>query len=225
MSYTYRYPRPALTVDCVVFGLDEPTLRVLLIQRDRPPFEGCWALPGGFVDEGETVKAAARRELREETGLDGVALEQLRAFSAVDRDPRERVISISHWALVRAAEHPAQAADDARAAAWLPLAEVSGLAFDHDAILALALRRLREHAACQPIGLELLPARFPLAALRGVYEAILGRRLDARAFRRAVLAGGALVPAPGPQRGAAQLYRFDRRRYARRLEQGPSFPG
>ncbi len=224
MSYTYRYPRPAVTVDCVLFGLDEPTLRVLLIQRAHPPFEGRWALPGGFVDEDETVEAAARRELREETGLDGVALEPLRAFSAVDRDPRDRVISVPHWGLVRAGDHPARAADDARAAVWLPLAECSGLAFDHDAILALALRRLREHAARQPIGLGLLPARFPLAALRDVYEAVLGRRLEARAFRREVLGMGVLVAIPGPERGAAQRYRFDRRRYARRLERGPVFP-
>lgn len=224
MSYSYRYPRPAVTVDCVVLGLDGPALKVLLIRRDRPPFEGRWALPGGFVDEGEPLEAAARRELREETGLDGVALEQLQAFGAIDRDPRDRVISVAHWALVRAAEHPARAADDARDAAWLPVAAIAGLAFDHDAILALALRRLRERAACRPIGLGLLPPRFPLAALRGLYEAILGRPLDARRFRRHALALGVLVPVGRTRPGGAALYRFDRRGYARRVEEGPRLP-
>ncbi len=223
-SYSYRYPRPAVTVDCVVLGLDGPALKVLLIRRDRPPFEGRWALPGGFVDEDEPLEAAARRELREETGLDGVALEQLQTFGAIDRDPRDRVISVVHWALVRGAEHPARAADDARDAAWLPAARISGLAFDHDAILALALRRLRERAACRPLGLGLLPPRFPLADLRGLYEAILDRPLDARRFRRHALALGVLVPVGRARPGGLELYRFDRRAYARRVEEGPRLP-
>ncbi|MCA9644056.1 MAG: NUDIX hydrolase, partial [Myxococcales bacterium] len=91
MSYTYEYPRPALTVDCVVFGLDEDDLKVLLVQRAGEPFRGSWALPGGFVDMEETTDQAALRELEEETGVRDVYLEQLYTFSGVDRDPRERV--------------------------------------------------------------------------------------------------------------------------------------
>ena len=117
MSYTYEYPRPALTVDCVVFGLDDNGLQVLLVQRDLPPFKGRWALPGGFVRLDEDLEAAARRELVEETGLAQVFLEQLYTFGAVDRDPRERVVSVGWYALVKLSDHRVRAATDARAAA------------------------------------------------------------------------------------------------------------
>src|SRR5262245_43311449 len=117
MGFTYEYPRPALAVDCVVFGLDED-LKVLLIQRDLPPFEGRWALPGGFVRMDETVDEAARRELSEETGMGRVYLEQVYTFSDVERDPRERVVSVAYYALVKLLDHRIKAATDARSAAW-----------------------------------------------------------------------------------------------------------
>src|SRR5690606_9078691 len=110
MPYTYEYPRGALTVDCVVFGLDDDELKIMLIQRDLPPFEGKWALPGGFVHLHETLEEAARRELQEETGLFKVFLEQLYTFGAVDRDPRERVVSVAYYALVKMSDHRVQAA-------------------------------------------------------------------------------------------------------------------
>src|SRR5215510_16134706 len=118
MPHTYEYPRAALTVDCVVFGLDDDDLRVLLIQRALPPFEGKWALPGGFVRIDEPLDDAARRELEEETGLGKVFLEQLFTFGTVDRDPRERVVSVAYYALVNLSDHNLQAATDARAAGW-----------------------------------------------------------------------------------------------------------
>src|SRR5438874_9299688 len=111
--FSYKYPRAALTVDCVVFGFDEGELKVLLIQRGLAPFKGKWALPGGFVRVEETLEAAARRELEEETGLSEVFLEQLYTFGAVNRDPRERVVSVAYYALVKLAEHPATGASDA----------------------------------------------------------------------------------------------------------------
>src|SRR4029434_3962993 len=143
MAYTYKYPRAALTVDCVLFGLDEGDLKVLLIQRDLPPFEGKWALPGGFVRLEETLEDAARRELAEETGLSKVFLEQLYTFGAVDRDPRERVVSVAYYALVNLGDHNLQAATDARDAGWFGVHDVPNLAFDHADILQLALDRLR----------------------------------------------------------------------------------
>src|SRR5215471_21025463 len=136
MPYTYEYPRPALTVDCVVFGLDAEDLKVLLIQRDLPPFEGRWALPGGFVRMEEDLEGAARRELREETGLRDVFLEQLYTFGGLDRDPRGRVVSVAYYALVNLVDHHLQSGTDARAARWVPVQEAQGLAFDHDKILA-----------------------------------------------------------------------------------------
>lgn len=136
MPYTYEYARPALTVDCVVFGLDEEDLKVLLIQRDLEPFEGKWALPGGFVQMDETLEEAALRELREETGVKNVYLEQLYTFGAVDRDPRERVVSVAYYALVNLYDHEIQAATDARNACWFAVDDVPVLAFDHDHILS-----------------------------------------------------------------------------------------
>ena len=143
MPYTYEYPRGALTVDCVVFGLDEGDLKVLLIQRGLPPFEGKWALPGGFVRVYETLDEAARRELEEETGLRKVFLEQLYTFGSVDRDPRERVVSVAYYALVNLSDHKVDPATDARDAAWFGVHDVPSLAFDHAGILQMALERLR----------------------------------------------------------------------------------
>src|SRR3954469_12867913 len=142
MPHTYQYPRAALTVDCVVFGMDDAELKVLLIERGLAPFKGKWALPGGFVRVDETVDAAARRELSEETGLTKVFLEQLYTFGAVNRDPRERAVSVAYYALVKLAEHPTTGATDASDAAWFPVARLPSLAFDHADILKKALLRL-----------------------------------------------------------------------------------
>src|SRR6185369_1454349 len=114
VAHTYEYPRPAVTVDCVVFGLDEQELKVLLIQRDLDAFMGKWALPGGFVRMEEDLESAARRELLEEAGIKGVFLEQLYTFGDVKRDPRGRVITVAYYALVNLAEHEVKASTDAR---------------------------------------------------------------------------------------------------------------
>src|SRR3974390_3837383 len=143
MAYKYQYPRAALTVDCVVFGFDEGKLKVLLIQRGLPPFKDRWALPGGFVRVEETVDSAARRELAEEAGLTNVFLEQLYSFGEVDRDPRERVVSVAYYALVKLTEHAAKAATDAANAQWFPVSKVPKLAFDHANVLSTAVERLK----------------------------------------------------------------------------------
>jgi 8-oxo-dGTP diphosphatase len=142
VTFSYPYPRPALSVDCVVFGLEGESVEVLLIERRDPPHAGAWALPGGFVEEGETVEQAAARELAEETGLADVDLQQLHTFSAPDRDPRGWVVTVAHLGVVRRADHEVRAADDARSARWVPLDQARHLAFDHDEILRLALQRL-----------------------------------------------------------------------------------
>ncbi len=220
---TYEYPRAALTVDCVVFGVDDEGLKVLLIERALPPFEGEWALPGGFVHVDETVDEAARRELMEETGLEKVFLEQLYTFSALDRDPRERVISVAHFALVNLVDHRVQAATDAREAAWFSVDDLPSLAFDHAEILEMALERLRGKLGYQPIGFELLPQKFTLSQLQRLYEVVQGRELDKRNFRKKVLATGLLIETREVQQDvahrAARLYRFDERTY-RKLARG-----
>src|SRR4051794_34611068 len=166
-------PGPALTVDCVVFGLDEGDLKVLLVQRDLEPFKGKWALPGGFVHADESVDEAARRELSEETGVHHVFLEQLYTFGEVDRDPRGRVVSVAYYALVRLSDHRVKAATDARDAAWFPVWDAPRLAFDHDRILQAALARLKGKVRYQPIGFQLLPPKFTLTQLQRLYETLL----------------------------------------------------
>src|SRR6267142_4594456 len=143
MTYTYQYPRAALTVDCVVFGFDEGELEVLLFERGLEPFKGRWALPGGFVRVDETLDDAARRELEEEAGLKNVFLEQLYSFGEVERDPRERVVSVAYYALVKLSEHEAKAATDAANARWFAISRIPKLAFDHAEILSMALARLK----------------------------------------------------------------------------------
>ena len=167
MPYTYEYPKPALTADCVVFGLDEDRqLKVMLIQRDIPPFEGEWALPGGFIRLDESLEEAALRELREETGIENIFLEQLYTFGDLDRDPRERVVTVAYYALINLEEHDIKATTDAREAAWFLVEKVPPLAFDHDKILAVALTRLKGKVRYEPIGFELLPAKFTLSQLQ-----------------------------------------------------------
>lgn len=227
MPHTYQYPRPALTVDCVVFGFDEGDLKVLLIQRDRNPFEGRWALPGGFVDMDEPLEAGARRELAEETGLKNIFLEQLYTFGAPGRDPRERVVSVAYYALVSLADHQPQAATDARQAAWFSVDDAPDLAFDHEDILATALARLRGKVRYEPIGFELLPARFTLGQLQHLYEVVLEEQLDKRNFRKKILGMGLLVDTGDIQQDvahrAARLYRFDERKYHQLRKRGFSF--
>lgn len=140
MPYTYEYPRPALTVDCVVFAAAEDGLKLLLIERAGEPFKGRHALPGGFVDMDETTEEAARRELREETGLEISRLQQLSTFSRVDRDPRERVVSVAYFALVQPSA--VTAGDDAASARWFDSRALPPLAFDHEEIVSLALDRV-----------------------------------------------------------------------------------
>ena len=227
MPYTYKYPRPALTVDCVVFGFDEGELKVLLIQRGLAPFKGRWALPGGFVHVDETLDAAARRELQEEAGLTNVFLEQLYTFGAVDRDPRERVVSVAYYALVKLSEHEAEAATDATNARWFVVSKVPKLAFDHAEILSVALARLTGKVRYQPIGFELLPPRFTLSQLQHLYEAVVGAKLDKRNFRKKVLSLDLLLPLQEMLRAGrhrpAQLFRFDAGKYERLKKRGFHF--
>ena len=199
----------------------------MLIQRALEPFMGKWALPGGFVRLAETLEEAARRELEEETGLSNIFLEQLYSFSAVNRDPRERVVSVAYYALVNLRDHDVHAASDASDAAWFGVHDVPSLAFDHADILQTALDRLRGKLRYQPIGFELLPKKFTLSQLQRLYELVLERELDKRNFRKRVLAMDLLVELDEVEQGvshrAARLYRFDERKYKKLVKQGFNF--
>jgi 8-oxo-dGTP diphosphatase len=227
MKYTYDYPRPALTVDCVVFGFDEGDLKVLLVRRDLEPYRGKWALPGGFVQMDESLDDAARRELQEETGIAKLYLEQLYTFGEPERDPRGRVVTVAYYALVKLTAHGVQAATDAESAAWFPVSDVPRLAFDHEQILEVALTRLKGKVRYQPVGFELLPVKFTLSELQHLYEAILETPLDKRNFRKKILGTELLIELDEIQQDvahrAARLYRFDDRKYRQLVKQGFHF--
>lgn len=227
MPYSYEYARPALTVDCVVFGLDEEELKVLLIERALEPFQGKWALPGGFVRIEETLDDAAMRELQEETGLQKVYLEQLYSIGDLNRDPRERVVTVAYYALVRLSSHKVKAATDARQALWFSIDDLPKLAFDHDKILKMAHERLSGKVRYQPIGFELLPQKFTLRQLQHLYEVVLDRDLDKRNFRKKILGMEILEELDEVETDvahrAARLYRFDRRAYKDLTKQGFNF--
>ncbi len=227
MSYTYEYPRPALTVDCVVFGMDEGDLKVLLIKRGVEPFLGKWALPGGFVRMEESLEDGARRELEEESGIRPSHLEQLYTFGAPGRDPRGRVVTVAYFALVKLSDHRVHAATDAREAAWFSVWDTPKLAFDHAEVLATALQRLKGKVRYQPIGFELLPPKFTLTQLQRLYEVILERELDKRNFRKKILAMDLLEELDEVEQDvshrAARLYRFDHKKYKQLEKAGFNF--
>lgn len=227
LAYEYEYPRPAVAVDCVVFGYDGELLKVLLIKRGIQPFLGQWALPGGFVRIDESLDAAARRELKEETNLEDVFLEQLYSFGRVDRDPRERVISVTYFALVNLINRRPKADTDAAEAVWWDIGKIPDLAFDHRHILDSALNRLRGKINYEPVGFELLPQKFKLSQLQHLYEVILDRKLDKRNFRKKILRLDVLEDLNEIEQHvahrAARLYRFDKTKYEARIKAGMTF--
>ena len=220
--YCYKYPHPAVTMDCVIFGFDGERLQVLLVERGIEPYKGKWAFPGGFLKMDETAEEGALRELREETGLDRAYIQQFHTFSDPHRDPRERVITIAYYALVKIQE--VHGGDDAASARWFPLSEIPSLAFDHDYILRMATQRLREEIHFQPVGFELLPEKFTLKELQALYEAILGISFDRRNFAKKMLHLEILTELdetiwPTPKR-EAKLYRFNPDKYEELKQKG-----
>lgn len=212
-SYTYRYPHPAVATDCTVFGYDGKELHLLLIERGNEPFKGCWALPGGFLRMDETVEECAARELHEETNVKDLYLEQFRVFSDVDRDPRERILSVAFLALVRKSDYNVIAGDDASKAEWFRLDALPSLAFDHGTIISEARNRLREILRVKPVAFRLLDRKFTMSELQKLYEAINGAAYDRRNFQKKMLSTGFLreegpCPDPMPCR-PPQMYSFD----------------
>lgn len=211
MTYDYDYPHPAVTTDVVIFTIRQDELKVLLIKRAQPPYQGGWALPGGFVNPDEGLDEGARRELQEETGVSGVYLEQLYTFGEPDRDPRERVITVAYFALIPSDKIELKAASDAEGVSWFGLQELPQLAFDHDRILAMAKERLAAKLEYSTIAFQFMPRTFTLSELQQVYELIQGEVIDKRNFRKKILALGVIEATgdekrEGPHR-PAKLYR------------------
>lgn len=191
--YQYKYEHPAVTTDCVIFTYEDWKLKVLLVRRGGEPYKGEWALPGGFLRSDETAKEGAMRELQEETGLVASAIGELGVFSDPKRDPRERVITIAFYALVKPSE--VEGGDDADEAAWYSIDALPALAFDHADIINTALERLRRDIHFEPIGFDLLDDEFTIPDLQRLYEIILGVKFDRRNFQRKIMASGILEEA------------------------------
>lgn len=210
-QFCYSHPHPAVTTDIVLFTVRDERLQALLIRRRNPPFQGNWALPGGFLDMDEDLAACAKRELEEETGIRNVYLEQLYTFGKPGRDPRERVISVAYYALTASEQLTLKPASDATEAAWFAFDELPELAFDHRDIIAKAHERLVAKLDYSTIAFQFLPKQFTLSELQDVYETIRSERIDKRNFRKWILSQD-LIEATGDERRngshrPAQLYR------------------
>jgi 8-oxo-dGTP diphosphatase len=207
---TEKYPRPSVTVDVVIVALRDNELHVLLIKRETEPYRGKWALPGGFVNIDETLDAAARRKLAEETGVSHVYLEQLYTFGELDRDPRGRVISVAYIALVPT-PLTVHGGSDTGDAQWWPINAMPLLAFDHSDIVQYAVTRLRYKIEYSAVGFRLMPPEFTLSELQKAYEIVLGEPLDKRNFRRRIMEAEVIEPLDEIRSGdgrPARLYRF-----------------
>src|SRR2546428_1497369 len=215
-AHTYdasKFDRPSVKVDGVMMDLRQRGLQVLLVKGRSGPYEDIWAIPGGFVNTDESLEAAAKRELQEETGLQDVYLEQLYTFGDPGRDPRTRVITVVYFALLDSARLQVRAASDAADVGWFSVYNLPELAFDHAKILQYALDRLRGKLDYTNIAFSLLPEQFTLRELQRVYEIILHRKLDKRNFRKKILATGILEDTGAKKMEGthrpARLYRFN----------------
>lgn len=226
-----KYWHPAVTTDAVVFGFDGEKLNVLLIKRGGEPYLGSWALPGGFMKEtDDTADSCIYRELNEETNVDEIYLEELKTFSKINRDPRERVITIAYFALVVKSKYKIKGGDDAAEAKWFPIDELPELAFDHKEIIDIALERLRQRIHFEPIGFHLLDKEFTMPQLQNIYIAILNpeesdsKLRDRRNFPKKMLKLGYIRDTgkkiTGNPYRSPKLYTFDEEAYAKAKKTG-----
>jgi 8-oxo-dGTP diphosphatase len=223
MIVQYQPPIASITVDCVLIGFKDGRLQILLIKRSADPEAGKWALPGGYLEETETVELAAQRVLEKFTGVKQVYMEQLKVFSAVDRNPVGRVITVAFYALVNSDNYPLKPSWLASEAYWCELDRLPALGFDHQSIIESALQNLKKDIQIRPLGFELLPQKFTLRELQQLYEAILGTELDRRNFRRKIKALEILNELDEVKKGAhkdASLYSFNKDAYDKLVANG-----
>lgn len=219
MGFYSAHPRFYVSVDCIIFGFHEGKISLLLLKRNFEPAKGEWSLMGGFVQEDESIDDAARRVLADLTGLTDIYMEQVEAFGSLGRDPGERVISVAYYALINIDDYDRELVRKHNAF-WVSLDELPEMVFDHDDMVAMALKKLRQKASTRPIGFKLLPEEFTLTTLQNLYEAIYGESLDKRNFRKQVaqmdyVEKVGTIDKTGSKRGAA-LYRFNEDKYNRK---------
>lgn len=214
-----------LAADCIIFGFDKKNLKILLIKRDFEPEKGKWSLMGGFLRPDENLDNAAVRVLHHLTGLDNVYMEQLRTYSAIDRDPVGRTVSVSYYALINITEHTE--INKNFSAKWFDITEFPSLIFDHNVMVANAMSRLRYRASTKPIGFELLPEKFTMKQLQVLYEAILGEKLDKRNFINKINGLDILLKTEekdmNSSRKGSFLYKFDEEKYKLKVSDGFTF--
>lgn len=224
MSHRIKDIIKNLSIDCVIFGFEKSNLEILLIKRARHPFQGRWALPGGFIKKGELVEHAANRILSETTGLQKIYMEEVAVFDEVDRFPLWRVFTIGHFALIRPEDYMLSTGIDTTEVKWFKIEDIPELPFDHQRILDVALQKLRTRVRYRPIGFELLPGKFTLPQLQRLYEEILGKKLDKRNFRKKINKMNLLKKLKEKEknnkRRAAYLYKFDKNNYNKLKEKG-----
>jgi 8-oxo-dGTP diphosphatase len=216
-----------LSTDCVIFGFDNSQLKVLLIKLAVEPGKGLWALPGSNILQDEDLDSAARRVLKELTGLDNLYMEQFQSFGKVNRFPLFRVITITYFALVKIEDYSPEPGPKVSDAQWFSVNKLPELPFDHKEIIESANKRLKQRVRIKPIGFELLPKKFTLTQIQNLYETILGIKLDIRNFRKKILGLNMLKDLNELQKGvphrAPKLYKFDKRSYNKLKEKGFNF--
>ncbi len=181
-----EYPKPAVTVDIVIFSIIDKKLKVLLVRRGLEPFKNMWALPGGFVKMEESLEEAAKRELHEETGAQDIYLEQLYTFGQPDRDPRDRVITVTYMALTNSDKIKLHADTDVSEVKWFSIDEIPKLAFDHPKILEYALKRLRWKFEYTSVAFSMLSEKFTMSDIQSIYEIVFHKKFDKRNFNKKI---------------------------------------
>ncbi len=215
-AYYKQNPKFYVGIDCIIFGFDKGELNLLLLKRNFEPAKGKWSLMGGFIQENESADAAAKRVLSELTGLENVFMEQIGAFSEINRDPGERVISLAYYALVNINEYDRELVQQHNAY-WVNANELPDLIFDHAQMVEKARVQMKQKASRAPIGFNLLPELFTLSQLQSLYEAIYGESMDKRNFRKRIADMGFIektdkIDKTGSRRGA-YLYKFNDKAY------------
>lgn len=225
-QYGKNPQRALLAVDCIIFGFDNEELKILLIKRAFTPQLGDWSLMGGVLQKNETLDICANRVLLELTGLHNVYMEQLHAFSGLDRDPIERTISVAYSALININDHDTELIKEF-SAQWFSFSEIPDLVFDHNQMVKKAIARLRYSTSVRPVGFELLPEKFTMRQLQKMYEAILDRELDKRNFNKKVLQLDVLIKLDEKDMESSKkgsfLFKFDKQKYERKLKEGFDF--
>jgi 8-oxo-dGTP diphosphatase len=186
--------KPLVTVDIVIFTIKNNDLKVLLVKRGVEPFKNQWALPGGFIKIEESLEKAAKRELKEETGVDDVYLEQLYTFGNPKRDPRGRVITIAYMALMNSENVILKASTDVLDTKWFSIEEIPSLAFDHKKILDYSLKRLKWRFGYTTIAFSLISKKFTIGQIQKIYEIVFNKKFDRRNFRKKIISIGLIKP-------------------------------